>query len=323
MDSILINLSRRAWIGSLAVHLILLAILILIINSQTKQKISIEEHKAVGKILIKQTNNGVIQYSGNKDEQSVDSNYQTIEEIVAGKFTDFMPSQPPPRIGIAKNTDIHSNINLFGINQLNSTNSSNNSNNNNSIGFNNNNSNGKKRLRVFNVQAEGNNFVFVFDKSDSMNEYNKIPFNSAKSELLRNIKELNDEKYKFNIIFYNDELHQWNNKGMLEATESNRKNAIDFIQSEIANGGTNHFQPLITAIKQKPDVIFFLTDGDDNDAINQIQLKEIKRINQINKTQINVIQFGVGKYRSSEFLIQLAKDNNGLYAYINVIELNQ
>jgi hypothetical protein len=319
MDSILINLSRRAWIGSLLFHLILLVILILAINFQPNPKSPIEERHAIGKISIKQSNNGVVQYAGENVSPSVDSNYPTVEEVVAGKFTDFSPLQPPPRIGVGINSTVHSDINLFGINQSNDstdfTNGGSNSN-----GFNN---AGKKRLRVFDVQAEGNNFVFVFDKSGSMNERGGIPFNAAKIELLRNIQELNDAKYKFNIIFYNDEIHQWNNKGILDATESNRKNAIAFVQSEIARGGTKHFEPLIIAIKQKPDTIFFLTDGDDLDAISQFQLKEIKRLNQINKVQINVIQFGVGKYRMSEFLQQLAKENNGLYSYINVVELNQ
>jgi secreted protein with Ig-like and vWFA domain len=108
---------------------------------------------------------------------------------------------------------------------------------------------------------------------------------------------------------------------MVDATKNNREDAIRFIKSEIARGGTKHLKPILAAIEQAPDAIFFLTDGDDNDAMSPMQLNEIKRKNKKN-IQINVIQFGNGKYQTpSDFLQQIAKDNNGKYTYINIQEL--
>jgi hypothetical protein len=323
MDFLLIRLSRRAWFGSLLFHLILVLILIFLFRFQPVREFLHEGNHAAGGILVKQANDNSIQYTGADNTKFTEPNqFGSVNEIIDGLSTDIAPLQPPKRIGQGRNNDTTSEIGLFGTHQPKNFTSANTGNSQDGIS-----SGGKKLLHVFGTQAEGNNFVFVFDKSGSMNELGGIPFRAAKLELLRNIEELNSEKCRFNIIFYNDELNQWNDKGMLEATELNRKSAALFVKAEAARGGTKHFEPLVVAIRQKPDVIFFLTDGDENDAMTQMQLTEIKRINQrinqINNVRINVIQFGVGKHRTSDFLIQLAKENNGLYSYIDVNELNR
>ncbi|MDR1478023.1 MAG: VWA domain-containing protein [Planctomycetaceae bacterium] len=317
MDSLLISLSRRAWVGSLLFHLFLFGILIFLMRLQPIHKTLPHERNASGGILIKQADGEIVQYidAGNEVISAADE-IKSEDAIIDDKSLEFTPLQSPPRIGLG-NKSTNSKVNLFTNNLPNSLTTSSNT----GIHAGENSGGNTIQLRVFDVAAKGNNFVFVFDKSDSMNERGGIPFKEAKSELLRNIRELgNNEKSRFNIIFYNDELHQWSNRGMLEAVESNCRSAAQFVQFENARGGTKHFEPLVAALKQKPDVIFFLTDGDDNDAMTQIQLNEIKRINQMNKVRINVIQFGVGKYRTSEFLKQLADDNNGQYSYINVTE---
>jgi hypothetical protein len=315
MDFVFITLSRRAWIGSLLFHLVLLLVFIFLLRSQPINKSLPEERNAAGSILIKQVNDNVVQYSGTDGIEFTEPQQQfdSENEIVAGLSTNFAVLQPPRRNG---SSDLDSEIRLFGDNNFTPEQT---------IGSNSNGSiSDGKFLHVFDTSAKGSNFVFVFDKSNSMNERSGIPFRAAKAELLRNISELNNsEKCKFNVIFYNDRLTQWSDKGMLDATELNCKSATLFVQSEVAQGGTKHYEPLVTAIKQRPDVIFFLTDGDENDAMTQIQLAEIKRINQLNKVQINVIQFGMGQNYSSDFLIQLAKENYGLYSYINIAELSQ
>lgn len=317
MDFLFVTLSRRAWVGSLLFHLVLFLVFIFLLRSQPIHKSFTEERNANGGILIKQVNNNVAQYSGadgievTEPQQQFDSE----TEIVAGISTNFAVLQPPKRNGSSdSNSNSDSDIKLFGASDTMSINTLGN----NSSG----NMDSSKLLHVFDTAAKGNNFVFVFDKSNSMNEYSGIFLRAAKAELLRNISELSNSKCKFNIIFYNENLTQWNEKGMIDATELNCKSATLFVQAEIAQGGTKHFEPLVTAMKQKPDVIFFLTDGDDNDAMTQNQLAEIKRMNKLNKIQINVIQFVARNSSPSDFLMQLAKENFGLYTYINIEKLS-
>ena len=77
------------------------------------------------------------------------------------------------------------------------------------------------------------------------------------------------------------------------------------------------------AINHRPDVIFFLTDGERQDDLTPLQLSNIERANsRIGQgAQINVIQFGSGGFTDSlsVSLQQLADQNRGMLRYINVL----
>jgi hypothetical protein len=68
------------------------------------------------------------------------------------------------------------------------------------------------------------------------------------------------------------------------------------------------------AIDYKPDVIFFLTDGEFTLDLDNICSKN-------KKIHINVIQFGSGGH-PSVLLQELAQRTNGDYKYINVNNLD-
>jgi hypothetical protein len=179
---------------------------------------------------------------------------------------------------------------------------------------------GGKTLRLFGTEGTGNSFVFVFDRSGSMSEHAERPIRAAKAELIQCIDSL-ENLNRFNIIFYNENYLSWKpNRKMMEAIDQNKENAKRFVEGITPVGGTRHLEPLLEAIKHRPDVIFFLTDGDEAHALSAGQLDKIARDNS-HRSQINVIQFGVGTNRESNFLQKLAANNRGQYAYVNVIEL--
>ncbi|MDR2439571.1 MAG: VWA domain-containing protein [Planctomycetaceae bacterium] len=179
---------------------------------------------------------------------------------------------------------------------------------------------GQKTLRIFGTEGTGNSFVFVFDRSGSMSEHAERPIRAAKTELIQCIDSL-ENLYRFNIIFYNESYLSWKqHRAMTEATDQNKESAKRFVEGIIPVGGTRHLEPLLEAVKHRPDVIFFLTDGDEAHALSAGQLDKIAH-NNSHRSQINVIQFGVGANRKSNFLQKLAANNRGQYSYINVIEL--
>jgi hypothetical protein len=179
---------------------------------------------------------------------------------------------------------------------------------------------GGKTLRVFGTEGTGNSFVFVFDRSASMSEHAERPIRAAKMELIQCIDSL-ENLQQFNIIFYNEQFLSWKpNRKMVNAIDQNKENAKRFVEGMTPVGGTKHLEPLLEAIKHRPDVLFFLTDGDENNALSAGQLDKIARDNG-HRSQINVIQFGVGANRESNFLRKLAANNRGQYSYVNVIEL--
>ncbi|MDR1141264.1 MAG: VWA domain-containing protein [Planctomycetaceae bacterium] len=177
---------------------------------------------------------------------------------------------------------------------------------------------GGKTLRIFETEGTGNSFVFVFDRSASMSEYAARPIRAAKAELIQCIDSL-ENLYRFNIIFYNENISCWrSNRKMMEATDQNKENAKRFVEGITPVGGTDHLKPLLEAIAHQPDVIFFLTDGDEAHALSAGQLYTILQKNNL-RSQINVIQFGVGANHESNFLQKLAANNRGQYSYIDVI----
>jgi hypothetical protein len=183
---------------------------------------------------------------------------------------------------------------------------------------------GEATVSIFGASGTGTTFMYVFDRSGSMEG---IPIRVAKAELIRSLDSL-DDTHRFNIIFYsgrNDWLLWQPGRRLVPATAQNKQSATIFVNGIMADGGTRHFEPLIEAINHRPDVIFFLTDGDPWDDLTPAELRDIENRNsRVGRgAQINVIQFGGGSFTdtSSRSLQQLADQNFGEFRYFNVLGL--
>lgn len=186
---------------------------------------------------------------------------------------------------------------------------------------------------VFGLSAEGERFVYVFDRSKSMNSTLEIqragrtissitPLEAAKAELLRSLDDLGRGQ-RFHILFYNSEVWMFDPGGspdeLVSATPRHKYRALEFVQSVFGYGGTRHVRPLEVALRLKPDVIFLLTDGEEKDDPNRAQLRKLKRLNN-GRTKINVIQFCV-RPRTGGALVRLAAENDGQHIFMNIREL--
>ena len=178
---------------------------------------------------------------------------------------------------------------------------------------------GKARTSFFGLVGEGYKFVFVFDRSGSMGGNGRESLRAVKAELLRSLKYL-DTVHQFQIIFYNERPVVFNPTGtpgrLAFATDENKQRAIRFLDSIVADGGTDHEAALRLAIRLQPNVIFFLTDGDDP-KLTPAQLAKIRR--QAAGIIINAVEFGPGpKPDETSFLADLARQNGGKYVYIDI-----
>jgi len=170
-------------------------------------------------------------------------------------------------------------------------------------------------VRVFGISGNGTKFVYVFDKSGSMTG---SKLEGVKRELLRSLSTLS-LKHQFNIIFYDDGYIVWEPKRKLVAANARAKRDAEvFVRSIGPGGGTSHLPPLLAAIQCRPEVIFFLTDGQD---LTETQLAEIVR--QSGNISINVIQYDDGSDGKSQILQRLAALNRGNYQYIDVTKNNK
>ena len=90
-----------------------------------------------------------------------------------------------------------------------------------------------------------------------------------------------------------------------------------------AQGGTEHEAALKIALNLKPDVIFWLTDGD-RPKLDDAQIARINRL--AAGTIIHAIEFGPGPQNEKEknnFLKQIAEANAGEYHYVDAKKLGK
>ena len=173
----------------------------------------------------------------------------------------------------------------------------------------------------FGTSDAGMKIVFVVDASGSMTSNNAMQI--AKAELMASLQSL-DERQQFLIIFYDDTPHfvKLNNEvkpTLAPATDHNKTRARQQIAGIQPGAGTDHFPAMDLALKQYPDIIFFLTDAAEP-AMSPSDLDKVKRIN-AGRARIHTIEFGVGpeliEY-TSNFLRRMPQQNGGTYSYHDV-----
>jgi hypothetical protein len=176
---------------------------------------------------------------------------------------------------------------------------------------------------VFGVRGKGSRFVYVFDRSASMAGFQGRPLASAKRELLESIRDL-QSTHQFQIIFYNDVPIPLNPRRtgrpeLFLAGDAEKRWAEEFVSAVVPDGATRHAEALKLALQWQPDVIFFLTDGDEP-QLRAAELAEIRRLNRA--TTIHAIEFGAGvQPRGESFLQRLAEQNGGKHGYVDVTKL--
>lgn len=177
------------------------------------------------------------------------------------------------------------------------------------------------RTGIFGLEAKGNRFVYVFDRSASMGDPDGRPLAAAKRELLRSLDELGDVQ-QFYLIFYNDRVQVFSppgGRGRLNfATEDNRRAAGRFVESVRASGGTRHEEPLAAAFRLAPDVVFHLTDADAKDDLSEAASDRLLRLG--GGSRLLVVQVGDEAERSPR-LAELAGRLGGRYLTLSPTRL--
>ena len=177
---------------------------------------------------------------------------------------------------------------------------------------------GESRTGIFGLEASGNRFVYVFDRSASMSEPAGRPLARAKEELLASIDALGESR-QFHVIFYNDRLTVFAPSGHrgrpIFADDDNKRLVRRFVEDVDADGGTRHFEAVAAALKLAPDAIFLLTDADEKDDLAEDELRRLSR--SLGRARIMVVQFGGGEGRRSPRLARLATESGGDYKVVD------
>jgi hypothetical protein len=302
---------RRAalpsWLLSLVLHCLLLVAMALVLNVAPRGT-GTEETRTVGVVLKQSSDNGEVETY--EDESTNQQTARQTDSQSISPLNDVQSIKPADALPSAKDVLGFGGGNpegsaLPGASGLLS-----------GPGTSRSISGGKARTQVFGIPAEGFKFVYVFDRSASMAGK---ALNRAKAELMASLESLG-ETHQFQIIFYNDQPTIFALAGqpgkLVFGNEPNKRQAQQFIQGIIADRGTEREPALLQALNLAPDVIFFLGDSDGAE-LNSGQLAKIVSRNR-RGTVIHVIEFGSGPQLGENFLMKLARQNEGSYVYVDI-----
>lgn len=166
-----------------------------------------------------------------------------------------------------------------------------------------------------NVDGVGKSVVYVVDTSSSMHG-SRLEF--AQAQLKASLRLLQPNQ-KFAVIFYNEynerlQLRRQAKQEMFFATELNRQLASHEIDRVTCDRGTLHLPAILEALSLKPDVIYFLTDGEPD--LFAADLATIHR--STGSTTIHAIRFGDGALtsRTTHWMELLARQSGGEFREI-------
>ncbi len=183
---------------------------------------------------------------------------------------------------------------------------------------------GGSAASLFGIAGIGNRIIYIIDRSDSMNGNGGRPLMAAKTELIHSLAALKESQF-FQLILYNEAPSPYRGVQsmgaavqMIQADTAAIKRVQSYVETVNAFGGTNHIDALRLALRMRPDVIFFLTDGRVPSLSDQ-ELSEIGRIAESYGTTIHGIEFGVAPATDpTSFVPRLASASGGKYRYFDV-----
>lgn len=179
---------------------------------------------------------------------------------------------------------------------------------------------------LFGTGREAKSFVYIVDCSGSMHIDGR--FSRAVSELVTSIDNLQNDQ-RFYVIFYSSgtipmfAVPNFVNarkpgkpgrgdgaKRLVPATDRFKREAQKWIYKIRVGGGTQPAEALRLAISLKPEMIYFLTDG-------EIPVETPDLVRAMNKTKIRVNTIALGYAGAGKPLKQIADENGGTYLFFN------
>lgn len=133
----------------------------------------------------------------------------------------------------------------------------------------------------------------------------------------------------FNILFFveDKEVHAF--PALMLATAQNKEKAQKFLEEISTGPSSNPIPALRFAFSQKPQLIYFLTDGDfeKSSVTNEDVINEIKKLNASGSVKINTIAFFTPKTPEDErkacqdLLSKIAAANGGNFRTVSTADL--
>jgi hypothetical protein len=174
---------------------------------------------------------------------------------------------------------------------------------------------------VFGNGGNARLIVYLCDSTGSM--LNKMA--NLKEELGKSVQNLRPIQ-SFDIVFYQDIKIEQFDKQLVAATPETKRRAAQWLDGVISSGTTDPIPALETALKLKPQLLYFLTDAADFPDPKGL-MASIAKYNKDKKIKINTILFVENhdefvKNKDSEGLMkQIATENGGNFKWVEIDSL--
>ena len=164
----------------------------------------------------------------------------------------------------------------------------------------------------FGVEPAARRFVFVVDRSLSMNHPHeseaRTRFRRVKMEMLKSIANMSDDMY-FYIIFFSDGPTPMPSRSMRRATPDARQRFLKWMAKIPPGGHTDPRGALTHALRLRPDVVYFLTDGSFTHLVQQ----ELRKL--VQKRAV-IHTYAFGDPAGESLMKWIARANGGKYTFI-------
>ena len=165
---------------------------------------------------------------------------------------------------------------------------------------------------LFEIDESIESVVFVIDRSSSMNNENRMK--RVKAELTYGINNLSSTQ-RFSVIFFSNDAMPLpqsadsNGFALQEATDTSKRDAINWIAGVQPSGGTSPGSAMSLALgtRPNPELIILLSDG----QFSPRYVDEITSSNQALSEPSKIDCVGLGETNS--MLQDIAQQNDGIY----------
>jgi hypothetical protein len=140
-------------------------------------------------------------------------------------------------------------------------------------------------------------------------------FEAVRQELRRSIEGLRRSQ-RFHVIFFNAGPPLENRpKKLVPATASQRNRLFEFLATIQAEGSTDPIPAMERALAVRPDLVYFLTDGD----FDGLLLEKLRQWNRHKRVRIFTIAYVSETGR--EKLEEIAREHNGEFRFVSDDEI--
>ena len=177
-----------------------------------------------------------------------------------------------------------------------------------------------QRVGFAGTSGSGRRFLYVIDRSESMSWNGGAPMRRALEEAVASVESLDPKKgaTKFQVAIFNHDVEIFENgEALIDVNLENKARIVRYLRSVVADGGTRPELALENALRLKPDVVFFLTDADEE--LSEAALESIQTARRrFNVKQICVVEFGRGSQPRKKTFRRLAGENDGVYVFRDI-----